>query len=559
MDCESNKIEKIVKIIPIIQEDFLINISNKGIVNRSKKDLTKIFDNISITINDLDKLQVAWDDINVILEESIQNSKCSCPSMSLCKHVIIALLYIKEFYEQNKDRFINDNKTQKKTTPYEDLENITLDELQSLVGKNQYNTILRSIICKQEAEFNFDDVLSVNIPALGVTVYIPKENSISNMMCSCKEKGMCRHKAYALISYLFQIRKIDLTVDEDIISIEEERDFLENLKSFSAKLLETGLVCISKNELQDIEKLYKVAYSKKFFKLATDLKSLSSQIGLYFDKNVSFSLNHTMHLVCLIYNRADAILCQKNNTDNLFYLIGKKNEDNMLFNQLNFIGLGAFCRLTQRKEMLLSACFYCNELKAMFIMSTLRPFENIQPEFLFRSGLAWSEDVSFELASVSHVVLKDAKITLGKLSSSKSTVCQIKGKTGKKDFEEIAIKNFSVLQNKLKKEAFHYFDFAPESDYLFLLKVEKIKVNPYDKVEQEIIINVYDYQNNKIQLSIKYSILSETAIRFWEFKKDSNVFEYVLAKVWEKGGMLKGTFISGINNEKIYNIYFKEK
>ena len=82
------------------EENFLISLTNKGIYNRALKDFKNI-KNIKIEEAE-DKIKISFDNIEIFFTESIKETKCNCPSQNICKHIIIALLYIKELTKDFK-------------------------------------------------------------------------------------------------------------------------------------------------------------------------------------------------------------------------------------------------------------------------------------------------------------------------------------------------------------------------------------------------------------------------------------------------------------------------
>lgn len=563
MDSENHLIEEMKKLIPYIQEDFLISLTNKGIVNRSKKDLEKIKATISFSVNENGLLQgKIGDEVTVVLDSHLQNSTCTCPSQSICKHIITCLLYVKEYYEAHGAEQEKESITlqEEATTipPYEALNTLTEETLQALIGKKEYNAILRSIQLKQEAEFTYDDLLTVTLSSQNSKVYFPKENSLENMMCSCKEKGICRHKAYALLSYCMQERHMELHVENDVLLIGAgEQELLERIKKYVGTLLDRGLTGVTENEIQNVEKLYQRAYGMKMFQTAAECKALSAELALYFSKNIGFSMKKTMHLLCTLYNRAEAMLIKRTDGKKIAVLAGKRREESYSLDQLHFWGLGASCRSTQRKDLLINAYFYCEELQSMHILSTMRPPDRQGVEYLYHAGILWADEYPISRMCESKVLLKEAKISPGRLSSAKSTVCQVKGTTGEKEFEQIAVSDFQWLKERLKKESFQYFTFSPLADSIYLLKVARVDEIAFDKVEQKLKFEAYDENDHKIDFEIKYSAVTENAIRFWERNKDTNVFSYILGSIREKGGSLQGEFLSGVHKGKIHNVYFK--
>lgn len=583
MDSENRLLEEIKKLIPFIQEDFLISITNKGIVNRSKKDLEAVRDSISITINEEGNIQGTMaGDIQVTLNSSLQNSVCSCPSQNTCKHIVTLLFYIKEYFDKNSgslsEQAADAGEAEKKEgteaegaekgraetppaeKPYAELDALTVEEACSLLGKRDFNSIVRSLQIKEEAAFSYGDLLTVTINSQNAKVYFPKEKSIENALCSCKEKGMCRHKAYAILSYLQQERKVLLEAETPAIEIgEEEEEFLGRLQGYAAGLLEKGLASLTENEITTMDKLYRRAYGLKLFRTAAELKGLSSDFGLYFSKNVAFNAQRTLHHLCAMYNRCEALLAGRHDERKKLLLAGMRREESIAMDNLSFIGLGADCRLTRRKDLLVSGYFYCQELKTVQIASVLRPYENhMTADYLYYLDTLWAEDLSMHQASASKLLLKDVKMTTGRLSGSKSTACKIQGKTAEEEFQAIAITDFRQLMQQLKQKTFQYFEMFSESERIFVLKIDRMEEIHFDKIGQQLKFTAYDSQNTPIVLSISYSPVTQTAIKYLESNK-SKPFQYILGSIQEKNDTLTGKFISGMRDGKVENIFFQAK
>lgn len=77
-------------------EEYLVGISNKGIVKRAHKDMEA---GIACSLTEHVKenqWQVAVGEEQVTVVLPIAESKCSCPSRSICRHVIQAVLYLQQ-------------------------------------------------------------------------------------------------------------------------------------------------------------------------------------------------------------------------------------------------------------------------------------------------------------------------------------------------------------------------------------------------------------------------------------------------------------------------------
>ncbi len=562
MDSKNSVINEIKTFLPFINEEFIVSISNKGIYKRSVKDLEKAKENILLSIKDAGTIEVKIEDATVELNVNVQNSKCTCPSSSICKHIVMALLYLKEFYDSNQstEEEIKEDEKEKidETIFYEELKKLTGEKILEIVGKKVYNSVINSIFIRNEAVFEYGDMLTVTIASQNVKVYFPKEKSIENAMCSCKEKGICSHKAYALISYLIKEGKItEADTEYDKIEIgEKEREIIENLHVFIGSIFDRGISGLTGNEISQAEKFYIQTYGIKLFAAADELKNLSSELGFYFSKNISFSNKRLMHILCSVYNRTSALLVIEDNRKKLM-LAGQRQEEKFNLDNIELVGLGASGGITKRNDLLITAYFYCKDIKNILSMSTLRPYENSsQLSNLYNMGQVWSNELSFKDVSVSKMVLKDAKLSTGKVSSAKSTICNIKGKTTEEDIHELVISDYSIIVDELRKHKFRYFEPYSATKNIFLIKVEEIKNIEYDKIEQKLKFDSLDSNGNTIIFDIKYNSVSENAIKYFEKNKTGLYFEYILGSITEKNGIMNGKFLSGIQGGQVKNIFF---
>ena len=561
MDSKSSIINEIKGFLPFINEEFIVSISNKGIYKRSMKDLEKLGDAIVLSVKEAGIIAAEIEDVKVELNVNIQKSTCSCPSSSMCRHRIMTLLYLKEFYDKNQDEAGAEEEAAPVENPveeYKELKELTPEKALEIIGKKNYNSLISSIFIRDEAFFEYADMLTVTISTQNVRIFFPKENSIANSMCSCKEKGLCIHKAYALISYLIKEGKLkeDDSFYESVEVGEKEREFIHNLQKFISSIFDRGISGLTGNEISQTDKFYIQAYGLKFFALAEELKSLSSELGFYFSKNISFSNKRMFHNLCSMYNRAAALLKAESSRKKLL-LAGQRQEEKFLLSRVNLTGLGAAGTITKRGDLLLTGYFYCEDLKSILSMSTLRPMDSgVNIIGMYKMGQVWSNDYSFEMVTTSKVVLSDAKLSTGKVSSAQSTVGTIKDKTVTADIENIAADDYQQVREEIKQHKFRYFEPYSSVKNIFLVKCNEIKDIEYDKIEQKLKFLSLDGKGNTITFEIKYNTVSEKAIKYFENKRSRFDFEYILGSITEKKGELTGTFISCILDGKVANIFF---
>lgn len=83
-----------------VDEDYLVGISNKGIVKRAYKDLGETGDSDGAALAETDwtaqELVVTAGGETVRIRFPLGESQCSCPSRSICRHVIMGILLAKQ-------------------------------------------------------------------------------------------------------------------------------------------------------------------------------------------------------------------------------------------------------------------------------------------------------------------------------------------------------------------------------------------------------------------------------------------------------------------------------
>ena len=79
-----------------VSDEYLTALANKGIVKRAYKD--KETADVKLLSEDADGPQLVWQigDEQVTLVEPLAESRCSCPSRSMCRHIILGILAARE-------------------------------------------------------------------------------------------------------------------------------------------------------------------------------------------------------------------------------------------------------------------------------------------------------------------------------------------------------------------------------------------------------------------------------------------------------------------------------
>ena len=242
-----------------VDDDYLIGISNKGILKRAYKDKEEI----PAVIEGVDtEASVKVGDETVSIRFPLGESKCTCPSRSICRHVVQAILVLKESYckdntvmgvqagnseedlradakkqvesnlvkenlsESGKEKEQNSNgekeisngecesnigilketaaesdmgKDKGKGTSkvLQEIEEYPLAQLKKVLGNRQLQILHNQFLSGVRPKIQYSSIVTVQLPEQGTTVKLLAPLEYSS--CTCHKKEICVHKASAIL------------------------------------------------------------------------------------------------------------------------------------------------------------------------------------------------------------------------------------------------------------------------------------------------------------------------------------------------------------------------
>lgn len=281
-----------------VDEDYLVGISNKGIVKRAYKDLEAEGSEAQAAVADLDwnaeELTVAAGGETVTIRFPLGESRCSCPSRSICRHVVMAILLARravsgndgdetgECDNQNAVKVESgvscdhhEEKSEGGGGDCQDTKQADSDSLGQLVWQEILaqprkpllralgSKGLRRLVTAMEAEnmpqVERGTVVRIQLPGQDMTVKLLSPLEYST--CTCHKKELCSHKAEAIL-WCQHLEK-QLTAQELAGELEQEPSFdMQELQDTAGQvkdclehLLETGLARSSAEQAQELERL----------------------------------------------------------------------------------------------------------------------------------------------------------------------------------------------------------------------------------------------------------------------------------------------------------------
>ncbi len=327
-----------------LDDDYLVGVSNKGIVKRSYKDLESVSVDIAETA---ECIEISLEDVSCKLYVPLGDSKCSCPSRSMCKHIVMGAIAVKRKYEAKGESIDDavvmgqDNPTVDDTVStglenqpvdnqvtipgniesitgfeivsnentFSELDSYTLEQIKKQLGASAFRKLCQRMRVAETPDITITSVVTVTFADTDTTVKLLEPVAYST--CSCHKKELCLHKAEAIIAY--QLHKGILTkeklasyyesTDNPELDIDEIRELIISMKQLLGELVSQGLARVSVDMVDSCERMAIMCHNGMLANFENDFRRLSEKLNRYFNRHASSDTIGLMHFACEMYGK----------------------------------------------------------------------------------------------------------------------------------------------------------------------------------------------------------------------------------------------------------------
>ena len=488
-----------------INDEYLIGITNKGIVKRSYKDMESL--EITHTEND-NTITVNLDDVVVTLTENLLESTCTCPSRSTCKHIIISILHCKATLSTSTGS--EAVKSEPQQINEDEIFKVPVSKLLNIVGTKKHQQLISLIQNGYMPQINESLVVTIVLDDdHTVKLITPLEYS----MCACKSKEICKHKALSILYYMFYKKK--LTLDDIMIAKEPEFDFTKSklfcsvIKQAITDQLLVGLARISESIVDKTEKLSISCNNYKLATLQQKFREISNYYDMYFKHHTHFKEEILLNKLSNAYMLADCIEKAETYNDFIKYA-GVFREEYEFLTEKVFIPIGE--RYMETLSGYAGMCYYFLEESSLLIYS----YSNIRPNFYDKSNRSsyaseqnpWSINSNMKELMIKKFTLANPKVSGDRRISSSS---EIKGK-----LLEDAGSKFPKGSVTFDFRKLIYIDDLSENDKVSIVSASKVLHSEFDKIRQVFSMQVEDINGFSMYIELPYTNANEYVIRMLE-------------------------------------------
>ena len=525
--------EELKRLLMQADDEYLTGLSNKGMVKRAYKDLEQDAPEISW---DGEEALVKWKDADCRIKAPLGSSVCSCPSRSMCRHRIAAMLCLKREMakapapDEAKDGTKAEGNEEKQESPApsgeasgrdgtlppngtsfsaaleQELLSVPAARLRKACGAREFRGFLAHIQAGEFPQIEEGSTVTVRFPWDRTVVKLLSPLAYST--CTCHSKELCGHKAMAVLAY--QLRKKAVT-PEQLAAVEDSRETwnLEETAQAAGSMREgirlqllTGLSRLSPEAEESMERLAVISHGAGLPRFESGFRSAADEYRLYFTRSAAFRENELMERLVLLYRDACRLERAKEPTE-LGALAGNFRDAYEQTPRLHLTGMGSSHFKSKNGYEGEKYYFLETDQRRWYTWVDARPtfYEGVRrrpPGSSEHAQAPWGLNCSREKMMELDFYLTRAKAAEdGRLSVSQETRSEIVGSRdlGREEIRSMVIWDYREL----------FLEPPGDSREPVLAGAVRCKKGVFDTVRQRFDMEIFDTGGRALHVAVRYS------------------------------------------------------
>ena len=466
-------------------EAYLIGLSNKGTVNRGKKDLAAL--TAPEWTVEGESVRITLGEVSCQIKAPLGDSTCTCPSSGMCRHRIAAILFLKNQAPTAEPVEVT----------FDSLKACSVDQIRKTLG----NKRLAAALAHWENGVRMEESTVVNVEMSWHPATVRLVEPLEHSTCTCHSKTFCIHKAEAVLYWQLShslLNPANLVIQpESELDAEAVRAVCKAVREELRDQLTTGLSRMPRSVCDTVERLAGLSHTAGLANLERALRSLHGEYEAYFTRSATFRDTALLARISQAFRLASAL--EQADEDRMQKLAGTFRDDYQPAGNLRLYLMG-LREFAGRSGYAGTIYYFYQEKNGEFCT-----FTHVRPTFY--DGKPRQKDISpwnlpCTLRQVwNHEIdLKGAKMSRsGNLSATEQ--CQatlLPGKAPGTIFPASQIvTDFGKLLEQAKPN-------APELSRLAVIRPAGWEKLPYDRVRQVLTLRLCDGQNRSLWLEVAY-------------------------------------------------------
>lgn len=281
-------------IISTTDDDYLIGLTNKGTLKRAYKDLEEA--EISAEYGD-SKIEVSVADQKCSIVSPLGESKCTCPSRSICRHIITAILWLKNNLSESNTEEVKKAPEQEVSTINKELiaelSEYPLKLIKSAMKKQYLAKFLKNAQNGKFPQLEEASMITgiLNDEGIMVKLISPLQYSA----CSCHSKELCKHKAAVILAWQIKNKIVSLdeladSKDKNAFDVPTVHKTAKEFEKFLYDIFSNGLVRVSDDIHEHAEAMAVMCHSAKMADSERLMREISNRLKGYVIRSPEFDV-----------------------------------------------------------------------------------------------------------------------------------------------------------------------------------------------------------------------------------------------------------------------------
>ena len=336
-------------------DEYLTGLSNKGTLNRGRKDLQALSPSAQAQG---EELLVTLGAETCTLRVPLGDSACTCPARGVCRHLVSAILWVKTQLGQEtaptaaespaapsaaegssapsagSEAPVQEAPAEPKAHPstepevpareapaakeeppraslrdFTPLLDYPFEALRRAMGAKRLSRLAARLQEEGLPPMEEGSVVTVRLPwePAVVRLLIPLEHS----SCSCHSRELCPHKAEAILLYQIAKGRLEpgeLTAqEEEVWDAQALRGVTDAVCGAVAAQLRTGVSRLPPSAEGSMERLAAMAHSARLPELERSLRTAASMLGRYFSRSAAYRDEALLSVLADVFDRAQRL------------------------------------------------------------------------------------------------------------------------------------------------------------------------------------------------------------------------------------------------------------
>ncbi len=483
------------------------------------------------------RVQVQVADVTVDAVELLAKSACSCPATGICRHILSALLYLRDSPElaacdgpAQSTLFAEDSPAAAAAggpapideapapSPAEVLANLSDEELQKWAGKALVRKALKTLAAELPVEIEAAAALVVRFPTRNITCRWIPSGGLLSMICSCQAENVCEHVVAAVLAYQASLGKRRIAVQEAALAESggaprSRAEVLASVGTVLGEIVSLGLARLSAATARRLTTLAVSAHGVDLPRLERMLKSLADEVQLGLRRDAQSSSANLLAQAARIEALRTALAKSASAA-----LVGQHRTQYHDVGQIALTGLGAQRWRSKGGYHGVTVYFWDESRKNWATWSESRPVTQpgFDPAGRFRSDGPWDGCRSPQEAAESMLRLSQAwRNPQGRISGRPATRALVVGPSQPREVPA-AIRAWPELAERAKRLFGGGLGDRNENQDIVLLAPKTWGPGFYHTLRQELSRPLLDEKGRCVHLWLPFTPENEAGVELLE-------------------------------------------